>query len=102
MGVKKITLSVDEAILRAARAYAAEHDTTVSVLVRKFLAELIREEEGAEVARAKARQGLFTLSERSTGRLGPDWKWNREDIYRERLSRLEKRSRPPGEKGSAK
>jgi hypothetical protein len=87
--MKNITLTIDEETLKAARIYAAEHDTTVSALVRDFLSSLRRAKTEATAAeRAKAREELFNLSQSSPGRLG-DWKWNREDIYRERLSRYE-------------
>jgi hypothetical protein len=87
--MKNVTLTIDETTLKAARIYAAEHSTTVSALVRDYLSKLAagsRETTPAE--RANIRERLFELSERSPGRLG-DWKWNREDIYRERLSRYE-------------
>ena len=87
--MKNVTLTVDEETLKAARIYAAEHDTTVSALVRDFLASLRRTKTASTAAeRAKVREELFKLSEKSPGRLG-DWKWNRDDIYRERLSRYE-------------
>lgn len=38
--MKNVTLAVDEEILRAAKIYAAAHDTSVSRLVRDYLAEL--------------------------------------------------------------
>ena len=87
--MKNITFTIDEETLKAARIYAAEHDTTVSALVRQYLADLAqaRSRSGAE-ERARIGEALVALSERSPGRLG-DWKWNREDIYRERLSRYE-------------
>jgi hypothetical protein len=87
--MKNLTLAVDERSLKAARIYAAEHDTTISEMVREFLSgfakattELTAEE------RARIREGLSGLANRSPGRLG-DWKWNRDDIYAERLSRYE-------------
>jgi hypothetical protein len=87
--MKNITLTVDEETLKAARIYAAEHDTTVSALVRQYLADLARtKSESGAAERARIGEELVALSERSPGRLG-DWKWNREDIYRERLSRYE-------------
>jgi hypothetical protein len=80
--MKNITLSVDEKALKAARIYAAEHDTTVNALVREFLARFVRARaESSAEERAKAREELVRLAEQSTGRLGPDWKWNREDLY---------------------
>ena len=38
--MKNITVSVDEETYRRARVAAAEHDTSVSALVRQFLREL--------------------------------------------------------------
>ncbi|MGH9896342.1 MAG: DUF6364 family protein [bacterium] len=78
--MKNITLAVDEEVLRAARRYAAQHDTTVNALVREYLTRLVDFEEKA----AKARQRLVELSEQSEGRMG-SWKWNREDAYEGRL-----------------
>ncbi len=86
--MKNVTLTIDEATLKAARIYAAEHSTTVSALVRDYLSKLAGSKETTAAERKNIREKLFALSERSPGRLG-DWKWNREDIYRERLSRYE-------------
>ena len=86
--MKNITLAIEEDVLRGARVYAAEHDTTVNALVRDFLARLAREKQAAaelEAQRAQARRELVELSRNSPGRLGPDWKWNREKTYEDRL-----------------
>ena len=85
--MKNVTLAVDENSLKAARIYAAEHDTTVNAMVREFLDGFSAAHSSAE-ERARIREELAKLAERSPGRLG-DWKWNREDIYAERLSRYE-------------
>jgi hypothetical protein len=80
--MKNITLSVDEKSLKAARVYAAEHDTTVNALVREFLARFARgRSEASAEERAQARKELVKLAEQSPARLGPNWKWNREEIY---------------------
>ncbi|MGH6735301.1 MAG: DUF6364 family protein [Methyloceanibacter sp.] len=79
--MKNITLAIDEDVLRQARIYAAEHGTTVNALVRDYLTGLVRWEERA----AEARKRLVKMSEESEGRLGPDWKWNREEIYEDRM-----------------
>ena len=94
--MKKITLSIDEEVLKAARAYAAAHETTVTALVREFL-EGFRggRAKPTEAERVRIREALFRLSESSPGRLG-DWKWNREDVYRERLSRCGLNAVRPG------
>jgi uncharacterized protein DUF6364 len=78
--MKNITLAIDEKVLREVRRYAAEHDTTVNALVRDYLTEVAGREDRA----AKARRRLVELSEKSEGRMG-SWKWNREDIYEDRM-----------------
>jgi hypothetical protein len=50
-------------------------------MVRDHLAEALRQEKLIE----EAKRGLKELMDNSTGRLGPDYKWNREEIYEERL-----------------
>jgi plasmid stability protein len=91
--MKNITLAIDENILRQARIFAAKHDTTVNALVRDYLTELAGSEEKAfEERAAAARKRLGELSEQSEGRLGPNWKWNREDAYEGRLLPRHQRS----------
>jgi len=89
--MKNITLAIHEDILRQARIYAAKHDTTVNALVRDYLARLAAEEDREKEA-AAARKRLGELSEQSEGRLGPNWKWNREDAYEGRLFPRHERS----------
>lgn len=87
--MKNLTLAVDEQSLKAARIYAAEHDTTVNALVRKFLDGFAaRAQQTSAEERAKIRGELADLGETTQGRIG-EWKWNREDIYAERFSRYE-------------
>lgn len=45
MSKKKLTLSVEEQVIRRAKRFSAEHDTTVSQLVSDFLASLDAESE---------------------------------------------------------
>jgi Family of unknown function (DUF6364) len=78
--MKNVTLAIDEEVLRAARRYAANRDTTVNALVRDYLTSLVAFEEKA----AKARERLVELSETSEGRMG-SWKWKRGDAYEGRL-----------------
>jgi hypothetical protein len=86
--MKNVTLAVDEKVLKAARTYATKRGTTLNALVREHLANLAAEDRRI----AEAKKGLKELMDNSTGRLGPDYKWNRDEIYAERL--LPRRERP--------
>ena len=74
--MKNITLSVDEDVLAAARRYAAEHDSTVSALVREYLTNLAAHRDCAGRVRSRLRQ----LIRQSQGRLGKKT-WSREDLH---------------------
>ncbi len=82
-----ITLAIDEELLEKSREYAAKKGTTLNALVRELL--------GDEIAQARrieeARRGLLELIDNSTASLGPDYKWNREEIYEERMLPRHKR-----------
>jgi hypothetical protein len=91
--MKNITLAVDETVLKEARAYAARRGTTLNALVREHLASLAGEDKRIE----EARRGLQELMDNSTGRLGPNYKWNREEIYADRL--LPRHERPGVRRG---
>jgi hypothetical protein len=75
--MKNITLAIDEQVLDDVRQIAARRRTTVNAIVRDYLARIVAEESRIE----EARRGLLDLMENSTGDLGPDWKWSREDSY---------------------
>ena len=79
--MKNITLTVDETVLAEVRVYAAKRKTTVNRLVRDHLEQLAR----AEMKTGTARERLLKLIDESPGRMGPDWKWNREDAYEGRV-----------------
>ena len=79
--MKNITLAVDETVLEQVRVYAAKRKTTVNRLVRNHLEQLATSEQRA----GSARERLLKLAEESPGRMGPDWKWNREDAYEGRV-----------------
>jgi len=55
--VKNITVTVDEETYRKARIKAAEQDTSVSALVKRFLAELAAGE--SDVERLKREEGAL-------------------------------------------
>jgi hypothetical protein len=85
--MKNITLAIDAEVLRGVRRYAAEHDTTVNALVRDYLTGLVNFEKRA----AEARKELVELAKHSEARMG-SWKWNREELYEDRL--LPRHERP--------
>jgi hypothetical protein len=79
--MKNITLSVDDKVLQQVRIYAAKQKTTVNRLVREHLEQLAQSEEKV----GSARDRLLKLIDESPGRMGKDWKWNREDAYKGRV-----------------
>jgi plasmid stability protein len=54
--MKNITVSVDDETYRRARIKAAEHDTSISALVRKFLVELAGSESDIERLKRQERE----------------------------------------------
>lgn len=90
--MKNITLAIDDELLEKARALAERRKTSLNAMVRSLLESEVEQEDRIAWARA----GMRRLMEESPLDLGPDFKWNRDEIYAERedrmLSRLE---RPP-------
>jgi plasmid stability protein len=74
--VKNITVSVDDDTYRRARIKAAEHDTSVSALVRRFLTELAGQESDVERLKREERE----LRERITAFAAAD-RLSREDVH---------------------
>jgi hypothetical protein len=67
--MKNITVSIDDESYRRARMKAAEQDTSVSALVKRFLAELAQGESDAERLKREERAlrervGTFTAGNR--------------------------------------
>lgn len=67
--MKNITVSIDDETYRRARMKAAEQDTSVSALVKRFLAELAQGESDAERLKREERAlrervGTFTAGNR--------------------------------------
>ena len=75
--MKNITLAIDEEVLDKVREVAVQKRTTVNAMVRDFLAEIAGRDEKV----AQARRELLRLMETSNGRMGPDWKFDREETY---------------------
>jgi hypothetical protein len=79
--MKNITLAIEEAILDDVRIYAAKNQTTVNGLVRDYLTKLASEETRLEDTRARLKE----LMENSAGEMSPDFVWNREKLYEDRM-----------------
>jgi hypothetical protein len=77
IAMKNITLAIEDEVLDKVRVVAAQKRTTVNALVREYLTELA----GREEEIANARRDLLELMETSEGRMGPDWKFSREDSH---------------------
>ena len=79
-----ITLAIDGKLLDRVRALAARRGTTVNALVREHFERLTANEERL----AQAKRELRALSEQTEVDLGPNYRFNRDEIYAERdLSR---------------
>ena len=71
--MKNITVSLDDAIYRRARMIAAEQDTSVSALVKRFLVELGSKESDTERLKRKERLLRERITEfRASDRLPRD------------------------------
>lgn len=91
--MKNLTLRIDEKVLAAARKQAALQGTTVAKVVREFLRTYAAGHLPESPAAKRARRELIELAEHSTSGVG-DAKWNREEIYAERMEKLMKRHAP--------
>lgn len=78
--MSNITLAVDDMLLEKIREHAVRRGTTVNALVRDHFEKLTRDAERL----AQAKRELLALSEKNEVDLGPDYKFNREEIYAER------------------
>jgi len=53
MEARNLTLSLPSPLIRQAKVYAAEHDTTINTLVRELLQEALSREDKARAAAAR-------------------------------------------------
>jgi hypothetical protein len=80
------SVKIDDADFEHAARVAAARGVSVEELIRELLA---RETAPAPDAAAEARRRMGEMARATTtGSLG-GWKWNREELYEERLSRHE-------------
>jgi hypothetical protein len=80
---RKLTLSLDDDLLRAARKVAIERNTSVNQLVRAYLAGLVREADQRQRALAQLDQ-IFRSTRVEVRRR----RWKREDLYERRTAAL--------------
>jgi len=74
-----VTLSIDDQLLEKARKHASATGTSVNQMVRDYLKSVVGEDDiEAQIA--------FLNETSGRGNPDPDWKWNREEIYEERMS----------------
>jgi uncharacterized protein DUF6364 len=77
-----VTLSIDDQLLEKARRHASATGTSVNQMVRDYLKSVVGEDDiEADIALLKETSGR--------GDSG-GWKWNRDEIYEERLGRYGK------------
>jgi len=69
-----ITISIDEALLKAGRKYAEKHPTSINSLIRKLLEETVESQSKAWL------QECFDLMDRSKGNSRRK-RWKREELY---------------------
>jgi hypothetical protein len=74
--VKNITVSVDDETYRRARTKAAERDTSLSALVRRFLVELVSEDDTERDPERQERDLRAQIREFSAGD-----RLSREDVH---------------------
>lgn len=76
-----MTLAIDDDLLTSARAYAQAHGTTLNALVRQALRAVV-----LPPGDTSWRERLLAVS--AQARPEVPWRWNREELYTERLDRL--------------
>ena len=76
VGMKNVTIALDEAMLREARRIAAARSTSLNALIREFLEQLTRRESEAQ----KARRRIVQLCRQSKAEVGART-WTRADLH---------------------
>jgi len=75
-----VTLSIDDQLLEKARKHANAAGTSVNQMVRDYLKSVVGEDDiEADIAFFRRTSGQ--------GNPPPDWKFDREEMYNERLDR---------------
>ena len=80
MGSRNITFNLPEELLRAARIYAAEHDTTVNAVVRGLLEEKL----AADARSQAAARRLLSIAARGPLFNADPGSFRREELHERR------------------
>ena len=75
--MKNITLSADEKLIAAARAYARAHDTTLNELVRRYMEQL-----AGQKGRDQAADEFRQIATGSPGKSPRGWRFGRAASHR--------------------
>lgn len=76
-----VTISLDENLLKAGRAYAERHNTSLNALIRTMLERTVTQQ--SEAWLDELMELLDTHAGRSRGK-----RWSRKELYGDRLSRF--------------
>jgi plasmid stability protein len=92
--MSNLTLSIDDDLLKQARLYAVQHDTSVNAMVRDYLKSVVTQvaDQAAEQRRAerlKAVENIQRITEliRQENMIPEGVTWKREDAYADREER---------------
>ena len=77
--MRNLTVMLPVALIKKAKIFAAQHDTSLSQLVRQSLESLVREDEAYQRAQERARERLSQDQDRGTMR--SRYPWTREDLH---------------------
>ena len=80
--MSNLTLTLDDDLLRRARIRALEQGTSVNALVREWLERYADSGEQRDVTEA-----LLDLFDEQRASEDGDWRWNRDELYDDRLNR---------------
>ena len=78
MATRRITLSIPDDLARRVRAFASQHDTSVSAIVTEFLSELV----GSEVRYEDVWAAEEAIMASGTGMQIGAIIWDRDDVHR--------------------
>lgn len=85
-----LTLSIDDDLLKQARLYAVQNDTSVNAMVRDYLAGLVNQvSDERRGRRLQAIENIKRMAEliEQDHLIQGDWKWKREDAYADRFEK---------------